>query len=77
VHDRHNLLVVGIGDAAMAIAANKVIEIDGGLAIVADGEVKASVVLPVAGLMGTESCAAVGAKVREFEDAIRPPDARL
>lgn len=52
-HDSHNLIVVGADDADMALAINHLIEIKGGFAVVADGEVKADLALPVAGLMST------------------------
>ncbi len=50
-HDSHNITVVGASDADMAVAANRLGEIQGGFAVVADGEVLAELALPVAGLM--------------------------
>ena len=50
-HDAHNLLVVGTNDEDMALAANTLIECDGGLCVAADGKVLAVVPLPIAGLM--------------------------
>ena len=38
-HDAHNLLVVGTNDADMALAANTLAEVGGGMVVVADGEV--------------------------------------
>jgi adenine deaminase len=43
--------VVGVSDADMARAANRLGEIEGGFVVACDGEVLAEVALPVAGLM--------------------------
>jgi adenine deaminase len=53
-HDAHQLTVHGSCDEAMALAVNRVAEIGGGFVVVADGQVKAEVRLPVTGLMSNE-----------------------
>lgn len=50
-HDSHNLVLVGASDADMKLAAEEVVRIGGGLAVVGDGEVLCSLPLPIAGLM--------------------------
>lgn len=50
-HDSHNLIVIGTNDADMERVANYIREIGGGSAIVVNGEVVASMPLPIAGLM--------------------------
>ena len=50
-HDSHNIIVVGTNEADMALAVNHVIEMNGGIAIVSDGELKGGVTLEIAGLM--------------------------
>lgn len=50
-HDSHNLIVVGADENDMAIAANRIRTMGGGLTVVADGEILAEMPLPVAGLM--------------------------
>lgn len=50
-HDSHNLIVIGADEKDMAIAANRVRTMGGGLIVVADGEILAEMPLPVAGLM--------------------------
>ncbi len=51
-HDHHNLVVIGANDAAMLAAIEHVCEMKGGLVVVdADGQLIASLPLPVAGLM--------------------------
>ena len=50
-HDCHNITVVGADDSDMAVAVNRLGEIEGGFAVVAGGQVLAELALPVAGLM--------------------------
>lgn len=50
-HDSHNIIVVGVTDEDMAAAANALRDMGGGLVAVDHGRVKASLPLPVAGLM--------------------------
>lgn len=50
-HDSHNITVVGESDDDMAVAVNRLREIQGGFVAVKDGVVAAEVPLPVAGLM--------------------------
>jgi adenine deaminase len=50
-HDHHNIAVVGADYDDMAIAANRLGEIEGGFVVVEGGKVLAEIALPVAGLM--------------------------
>lgn len=50
-HDAHNLIVIGVDDADMALAANTLTECGGGMCAVAEGKVLGLVPLPIAGLM--------------------------
>ncbi|HUV33277.1 MAG TPA: adenine deaminase, partial [Devosiaceae bacterium] len=70
-HDSHNITVVGANDADMAAAVNRVIEMKGGLAVVADGKVTADLPLPVAGLMSLDSFGAVAARLRDLRAAAK------
>src|SRR6056297_3446379 len=54
-HDHHNIACVGVDYADMALAANRLSEIEGGFVVAAGGEVLAELALPVAGLMSLES----------------------
>ena len=54
-HDSHNLIVVGVRDSDMVVAVNVLRELGGGLVVVSDGEVRAQLPLPVAGLMTAAS----------------------
>ena len=50
-HDSHNICVVGADDSDMAVAVNRLKEIEGGFAVVEAGKVIAELALPIAGLM--------------------------
>ncbi|MDQ2065992.1 adenine deaminase [Xinfangfangia sp. CPCC 101601] len=54
-HDHHNIAVVGADYADMALAANRLGEIEGGFVVTLDGQVLAELALPVAGLMSLRS----------------------
>jgi adenine deaminase len=58
-HDSHNLTLFGRGAEDMALAANTVAAMQGGLAVVKSGEVLATLPLPVGGLMRDDDLAAV------------------
>ncbi len=53
-HDHHNIAVVGMDYADMALAAQHLGEIEGGFVVVQGGKVLAELALPVAGLMSLE-----------------------
>lgn len=53
-HDHHNIAVVGADAGDMAVAANRLGEIEGGFVVVEGGKVLAELALPVAGLMSLE-----------------------
>jgi adenine deaminase len=65
-HDSHNLTVVGMNVTDMAVAANTLIECQGGLTAVKGGRVLTSVELPVAGLMSEEETETVARKLSIF-----------
>jgi adenine deaminase len=58
-HDSHNLILYGHDPAEMALAANTVIGMKGGTAVVKDGKVAASLAYPVAGMLSLEEPAEV------------------
>ncbi len=70
-HDCHNLLVLGSDEEAMAVAANKLIEIGGGICIVVEGAVEAVMPLPLAGLMSLESIDVAAQQVSQIEEALK------
>lgn len=68
-HDHHNIAVVGADYADMAIAANRLGEIEGGFVVVQDGRVTAELALPVAGLMSLEPFEGVRDRLIELRAA--------
>jgi adenine deaminase len=58
-HDSHNICVVGVSEADMALAVNHLRGIGGGFVVVRDGAVLAELALPIAGLMSDRSFEAV------------------
>ncbi|WP_349728344.1 adenine deaminase [Peribacillus frigoritolerans] len=50
-HDSHNLIIAGTNDQDMLLAANEIKKMQGGLAVIQNGELLASLPLPIAGLM--------------------------
>ncbi len=54
-HDHHNIVVVGVDYDDMALAANRLGQIEGGFVVVQGGKILAELSLPVAGLMSLNS----------------------
>ena len=65
-HDSHNIIVVGTSEAAMAAAANRVVELGGGIVVWDGGAPRAEVPLPIAGIMSDAPLVDVN---RQLEDA--------
>jgi adenine deaminase len=70
-HDSHHMIVVGTNKDDMAIAANKLGEVGGGIVVVSKGKVLALVELPIAGLMSDERAEIVAEKAGRMVDAMR------
>ncbi|MCD6235623.1 MAG: adenine deaminase, partial [Thaumarchaeota archaeon] len=70
-HDSHNLVVLGRDLDDMAVAANYLVKVQGGVVVVDGGKVLASIELPVAGLMSEEPLEAVAEKFRKVREALR------
>lgn len=65
-HDAHNVVVVGMDDADMAAAVNRLREIGGGQVAVAGGEVLAEVPCPIGGLLSDLPVEQVAAQVHRM-----------
>ncbi|SMC51235.1 Adenine deaminase [Fulvimarina manganoxydans] len=61
-HDSHHMIVVGTSEADMALAANRLGDVGGGVVFFADGEEKALIEMPIAGLMSNERAEIVAEK---------------
>ena len=68
-HDAHNLVVVGADDEDMAVAANRLAEVGGGIVVVDGGRVVAECPLPVAGLLSDQPLDVVVSQSRRCNDA--------
>jgi adenine deaminase len=67
-HDAHNVIVVGVDDADMAAAVNRLTAIGGGQVAVAGGEVLAEVPCPIGGLLSDRPAEEVAAQVRRMHE---------
>ena len=67
-HDSHNIIVVGTSEADMAAAANRVVELNGGIVVWDGGKPVAEVPLSIAGIMSDEPLTTVNEKL-EFAKA--------
>ena len=68
-HDHHNIAVVGADYADMALAANRLTEIEGGFVVARGGKVLAELALPVAGLMSLDPYEKVETDLRALRSA--------
>lgn len=69
LHDSHNISVVGANDHDMAVAVNRVAEMQGGIAVVENGRVLAELPLPIFGLMTDAPPEEVAGLSRAVEEA--------
>ena len=70
-HDSHHMIVVGTDTDNMAMAANRLREVGGGITIFKDGAELAMVELPIAGLMSDNPASDVAAKTEAMMQAMR------
>ena len=70
-HDSHHMIVVGTNKADMALAANRLGEVGGGVVVISEGKELALVELPIAGLMSDERAEIVAAKAEKLVAAMR------
>jgi len=70
-HDSHNITVVGVNDADMALAVNRLVALGGGFAVADGGEITAELALPLAGLMSLESFETVHYSLHGLRDAAK------
>ncbi len=69
-HDSHHMIVVGTDRTQMALAANRLAEVGGGITLFRDGQELALVELPIAGLMSDSPAAEVAAKAEKMVEAM-------
>jgi adenine deaminase len=76
-HDSHHMIVVGTCREQMALAANRLAEVGGGITIFREGEELALVELPIAGLMSDSPASEVAAKADRMVQAMISCGCRL
>jgi adenine deaminase len=76
-HDSHNIVAVGTSDEDIMAAIQEIERLQGGLAAVANGQVLASLSLPIAGLLSSEPLEAVVTQLGKLEQKARELGARL
>lgn len=70
-HDSHNIIAAGVDDSDLEAAAAAVVNMGGGLVVVHEGRVTASLELAIAGLMSNLSLEEVAQKTDELNNAAR------
>ena len=66
-HDSHNVIAVGANDGDIFEAIREIERLQGGLVVVGEGQILASLPLPIAGLLSDEPLEAVVAKLAYLE----------
>ena len=70
-HDSHHMIVVGTNKEDMALAANRLGEVGGGVVVFSRGKQRALIEMPIAGLMSDERAEIVAAKAERLSEAMR------
>lgn len=70
-HDSHNIIVVGAHEADMLQAVEHLVKLQGGVAVVAAGQVLADLPLPIAGLMSPRPLGEVAAGYARLREVYR------
>jgi adenine deaminase len=76
-HDSHHMIVVGTSKSNMALAANRLGDVGGGVVVYKEGQEIALVELPIAGLMSNERAEVVAAKAARMVEAFQECGGRL
>lgn len=76
-HDSHHMIVVGTSKEDMALAANRLRQVGGGVVLFADGTERAMVEMPIAGLMSDEPSSIVAQKAEQLVAAMADCGCRL
>jgi adenine deaminase len=69
-HDHHNVMVVGVDKDDMALAVNRIQDLEGGLVYVDKGKVIEELALPICGLLADEDGDIVAEKLRAITKAM-------
>ncbi len=75
-HDAHNIVAVGASDEEICRAVNRVIEIQGGIVVADNGEIK-ELRLEIAGLMSDERAEVVAERIEKIRNKIKELGCKL
>jgi adenine deaminase len=70
-HDSHNIIAVSTNDTDLIEAAIQIVRMHGGIAVVRDSEVLASLPLPIAGIMSDQPIEKVAEGLKDLKDAAK------
>lgn len=70
-HDHHGIVALGRGKDNVRVATNRVIDLQGGLVLVEDGNVSIEIPLPLAGVMAVRPSHEVASHIEELERRLR------
>jgi adenine deaminase len=70
-HDSHHMIVVGTAEDQMTLAANELMEMQGGQVVIREGQKIGGVELPIAGLMSNERAETVARKAATILDGFK------
>ena len=76
-HDSHHMIVIGTSKTDMALAANHLGKVGGGITVFSDGKELATVELPIAGLMSNERSEIVAEKAANMVSAMEACGCKL
>jgi adenine deaminase len=76
-HDSHNLIIAGVNDFDMLVAANAIKEMQGGLIVVNEGKIIAALKLPIAGLMSDCPYVEVANSLKDLHSALETLGANI
>ncbi|HEY9595437.1 MAG TPA: adenine deaminase C-terminal domain-containing protein, partial [Spirochaetia bacterium] len=70
-HDHHSIIALGRRKSDVTLAANRVIDLQGGICMVEEGRITAELPLPVAGLMSDMPLREIEARLDDIEQRLR------
>jgi adenine deaminase len=70
-HDSHNLIIAGTNDTDMILAAKMIKEMQGGMVVIKEGQILASLKLPIAGLISDLPYQEVYSNLKELHLALK------
>jgi adenine deaminase len=70
-HETHSLMVMGFNDRDMALAANRVIKMAGGIVVVKEGKILSRLLLPIGGVMSTHKIPQLAGELEKITSILK------